>query len=280
MPTVPEVTRIALKNILFPTDFSPTSSAALPFAQALAHIYGATILVTHVLPSGAASGGVTDRLPAQDDRPLEDANQKLAELTHSPVFNGIRCKAFLGRGDLATVIPAVIQEHDVDLVVLGTHGRRGVTKLVLGSDAEKIYRSATCPVLTVGPKARAPQRSADWKLRHILCPVDVSEDPEPVLHYALSLAEENEAEIVIMEAIPMVPWQHRAAVEQRALRGLQSLIPSRQGLVHTRVCHSLGSSRGGNSARGRRASSRPDCHERAQSARVGVVVAFAVAGCV
>jgi nucleotide-binding universal stress UspA family protein len=221
MPTLSPVTRLSLKRILFPTDFSPASKGALPFAVALARIYGSTLLIAHAIPVEPHLEVVTDRLPDQDDRVQRDARSKLAEFTST--LGNMPVKALLDRGDLEDVIPGFIREQDIDVVVLGTHGRRGVSKLVLGSDAEKIYRSASCPVLTIGPHVRV---TADWKLRRILCPVDVAEDPAQVLHYALSLAEENHAELINLQAIPLVPWQHRASVEERSRLALESLMPA------------------------------------------------------
>ncbi len=221
MLAMPEVARISLKRILFPTDFSPASNAALPFALALARIYGSTLLVTHIIPSGPHPEVRFDRLPAQDDRFWGDARHKLDEWTRHSSIRDTPCTQLLERGDLATVIPEMIREHTVDLVVLGTHGRRGVSKLVLGSDAEKIYRSASCPVLTVGPKVHA----GDWRLDRILCPVDVVENPEPFLHYALSLAEKNQAQFIVLQAVPLVPWQHRASVEAQMCERLEKMIP-------------------------------------------------------
>lgn len=222
MPTVQQVARVTLKNILFTTDFSPASSAALPFALVLARIYGSTLLLAHAIPREPLQQVVTDRLPAQDDYDFHNAEHKLAKFAQDRSIGDTPCKMLLGRGDLADVIPAMIREHEVDLVVLGTHGRRGVSKLVLGSQAEKIYRSASCPVLTVGPKVHD---GAQWKPHRILCPVDFAEDPEPALHYALSLAEENEAEFIVLQAVPLVPWQERVSVEERTRRSLQGLIP-------------------------------------------------------
>jgi len=222
MPATLQVARISIKNILFPTDFSQTSSVALPFALTLARIYGSTLLMTHVVPPEPHRQVVADRLPIQDDHVWCDAQQKLNAWTKDPSLADTPCKAILDQGDLAKVIPQIIREQQVDLVVLGAHGRRGVSKLVLGSSAEKIYRSAPCPVLTVGPKVQA----GDWKLRRILCPVDLAEDPESSLHYALSLAEENQAEFIVLQAVPMVPWQHRATVEVRMRGRLEALIPA------------------------------------------------------
>ena len=222
MPTFAPVSRLSLKNILFPTDLSPTSRAALPFARALAELYGSTILFAHSIAPEPHLQVPLDRLPAQDDTVWEEARQRSEEFVREQFLGAIPHKVLLDRGDVAAVIPAMIEEQAVDLVVLATHGRRGVSKVLLGSEAEKIYRSAPCPVLTVGPRAR---EAKDWKLRRILCPVDASEDPQPVLHYALSLAEENQSELIVMQAIALVPWQHRAAVEMQSRLVLENLIP-------------------------------------------------------
>lgn len=221
MPTAPVVTRISIKNILFPTDFTLASNAALPFALSLAKIFGSALLMAHAIPAEPHRHAEFDRLPAQDDQSLHAAENKLAELKrdHAPSQT---CKILVERGDLQDVIPAMIRDHAVDLVVLGTHGRVGVSKLVLGSNAEKIYRSASCPVLTVGPKAHAQ----DWSLRRILCPVDLAEHHEYALHYALSLAEESQAQFILLQAVPMVPWQHRPAVEVRTVGCLEDMVPA------------------------------------------------------
>jgi len=221
MSTLPQVSRISLKNILFPTDFSATSDAALPFALTLARIYGSTVLLAHVIPPEPRRQVVTDHVPAEDAQVWQDARQRMNEFSSRHSLADAPSKKLLDRGDLADVIPEMIREHDVDLVVLGTHGRTGVSKMVLGSGAEKIYRSAACPVLTVGPKAH----SANWALRQILCPVDVTQNPEPALRYALSLAEENQAQLIVLEAVPMVPWQHREAVERQSRFYLDKMIP-------------------------------------------------------
>lgn len=220
MPTLAPVSRLSLKNILFPTDFSRASSAALPFAQSLARIYGSTILLAHSLAPEPHLSVVTDHIPELDDFIWQDARTKLDAIAHDA--GGIPTKTLLDRGDVGATIPAMIRQNGVDLVVLGTQGRRGVGKMIMGSAAEKIYRRASCPVMTVGPKVHP---SADWKLRRVLCPVDLAADPEPVLHYALALAEENQSEFLVVDVIPLVPWQYRESEQRRSRRAVESLIP-------------------------------------------------------
>ncbi len=222
MGTASPIARITVKNILFPTDFSTASEAALPFALALAKLYGSTLLFAHVLPPEPHLQVVTDRVPAQDDQSWTRANEQLHDAVQDVSIGGTAHKILLNRGDLADVIPQMICTEDVDMVVLGTHGRRGVSKRGRGSGAEQIYRSASCPVLTVGPNVH---NGKDWIPRRILCPVDLPENPEPVVNYALSLAEENEAQITLMHAVPMVPWQHRDSVQHETCLSLEALIP-------------------------------------------------------
>lgn len=225
MLTAHECTRISLKNILVTTDFSETSYSALPFAQAFAQLYGARLMVVYVLGPEPRRQVVLDRLPESDDRVWQDAKQRLLEFAQDPSLRNTPCRTLLQCGDIAEIVSSVIQEHSIDLVVLGTSGHRGVAKILLGSAAEKIYRAATCPVLTVGPKAHA-QPEKPWKIAHILYPVDLTADSAEAMHYALSLAEENQASLALLNAEGLVPWQHRSSVEARVRRSLEALIPA------------------------------------------------------
>ena len=222
MPIPVEVTRLSVRNILFPTDFSKCSRTAMPFARAIAQVYDATLLLAYAIPPEPYQAVVFDRVPPYDDVVWQDARKKLTNFGHDEALAGLTCKLLLRQGNLSDVIPRMIRDNEVDLVVLGTHGRGGLGRFVLGSGAEQIYRAATCPVLTIGPKVHA---RADWKLGRILCAVDISEVAEEALRYALSLAEENQAKIIILETIPLVPFQYRAQEEERARRTLEALIP-------------------------------------------------------
>jgi len=131
----------------------------------------------------------------------------------------------LERGELQDVISAIILQHGIDLLVLGTHGRKGIKRLVLGSVAEQIFRFATCPVLTVGPKvARQP---AQFKtLNRVLFATDFSSGSLHALPYALSLAEENEASLVLLHQIEFFPLdQDPRKVEANTKARLRALVP-------------------------------------------------------
>jgi len=224
VPTLEPVARISLRNILIPTDFSQTSRSAVPFALAFARWYGAGLVAAHFLEPEARLQVVFDRVPEQDDQDWVDAQQKLLAFSQSILADDTPCRTLLNRGEIATLIPRLIEENSIDLVVLGTHGRRGVSKLVRGSVAERIYRSATCPVLTVGPKAHGGTAKG-WRIPRMLFPVDLAESPDPALHYALSLAEENQSSLLLLYAYPLVPWQYRVLSAERAVHSLNDLLP-------------------------------------------------------
>ena len=196
MPTVSAPTRIKLQNILLATDFTPSAQLALSYALNLAHGYGAEVCSVNVLP----------RLPfveAVQPDPEQTrllAEQQMAALLSSESFKGIRHKELIEEGEVAEVLSRLVRKYDIDLIVIGTSGRKGLQKLLLGSVAEEVFRNAECPVLTVGPNStRWP---ADGKLRHILYATDFGPESVHGLPYALSLAEENQARLTLLHVAP------------------------------------------------------------------------------
>jgi universal stress protein A len=134
------------KKILFPTDFSPASDAALARATSLARDTGATLVICHVvLPLGAYTGaGEFVAVPP----PLDTAD---AEAHIERIVPGDPEVPYVHRvvtGDPATEIVRLAHEEDVDFIVMGTHGRTGLTRILMGSVAEAVVRQANCPVLT------------------------------------------------------------------------------------------------------------------------------------
>ncbi len=218
-------TRISLSNILVTTDFSPVSKVALPYATALAGQYGAKITVAHALGPEPLLGVPVDPLPVDDDPAWLEAEGKLAEFAFGGFPRTRPAHLLLKRGEVWDVISEIIQKNEIDLVVTGTHGRQGLRKLVLGSEAEKIYRRASCPVLTVGPQV-PPLDRAQWDLKTILFPTDGSETSLKALPYALSLAEENQANLIFLQLMPMAPTEYRESDASSVLESLRVLVPA------------------------------------------------------
>ncbi len=195
MATVGAPTRVAIQNILLATDFSPFSDAALPFAAGLAHRYGSTLYLVNVVPSIPY-----DLLPADPLQPAQVANQKMLSLAASEALQGVPHKDYIEQGDPADVLRRLVPLHHIDLIVLGTHGRKGIDRLLLGSVAEDVFRHATCPVLTIGP--HVTHKIKEGELRHILYASDFGEETRHGLPYALSLAEEHHAKMTLLHVSP------------------------------------------------------------------------------
>jgi universal stress protein A len=134
----------AKKKILFPTDFSIAADAGLPEAEALAKARGATLFVLHVQEPMLAYDG------ALYYGPLEPTTETLDKMLHEivPADKAIPVEHRLAMGDPATEIVRTANEEQVDMIVMGTHGRRGLSRFLMGSVAESVIRHAPCPVLT------------------------------------------------------------------------------------------------------------------------------------
>ena len=152
MAAIESITPITLKNILYLTDFSAPSKAALPCAMTMARNYGAVIHALHVLVS-ARHDCINPDLRAAFVR----ADEELAQTEMGKLGSelaGITHQTIVERGvDIWPAIDKAIKDHGIDLVVLGTHGRSG--SLRLGSAAEEIYHRSPVPVLTIGPACTA-----------------------------------------------------------------------------------------------------------------------------
>ena len=196
MPTVTVPTRVKLKNILFATDFTPSAQLALSYACNLAHAYDAEVYSVNVLPHLPFVEGVQ---PDPEQIRLL-AEQQLAALVGSESFKGIRHKELILQGEVAEVLAKLVRNYEIDLIVIGTSGRKGLQKLLMGSVAEEVFRNAECPVLTVGPHATGCP--ADGKVRHILYATDFGPESVHGLPYAISLAEENRAGLTLLHVAP------------------------------------------------------------------------------
>ncbi|MCI0682365.1 MAG: universal stress protein [Gemmataceae bacterium] len=135
-----------IRRILHPTDFSEHSAVALHLASWLAREYKAPLTALHVLQAPAAAfGDVMLEFPTETER--ANASRQLAALT--PTVPGVQFETQTEEGDAAQQILTAAESMPADLIVMGTHGRTGLGRLLLGSAAERVLREAPCAVLTV-----------------------------------------------------------------------------------------------------------------------------------
>ena len=147
-------TNYAIETILYPTDFSERSAYAFQVAQALARDAGAKLIVLHVLaPMVIYEGMGATNIPYQDS----EKAAMLARLRQFQVANPlVEVEHRVELGDPASVILDLAKEKDCKLIVMGTHGRTGLARLLLGSVAEQVVRKAPCPVMTIKSPFRDP----------------------------------------------------------------------------------------------------------------------------
>lgn len=190
--------RVSLQNILFTTDFSPVAENAALYALEFARSYKAKVHALHVRPIEIYGAALPESWPI-----LREATQALAEQQAADLdrrFAGVEHEATVAEGNISDLVAEYIEKDHTDLVVMGTHGRKGVEKLLVGSVAENVLRRAKCPVLTVGPNVRVgPERAVAMK--HILLAASFSPESDAAAAYAVSLAQENQALLDIVHVI-------------------------------------------------------------------------------
>jgi nucleotide-binding universal stress UspA family protein len=143
-----------VNRILVPTDFSETADVALAYAKDLAAKLGASLHLVHVFsdPYAVAAGAPEVYAPVPADvreRAVEEVRERLLDRLDATEEQRFRGSRGVVRGLIAPQIADYADSQDIDLIVMGTHGRRGVAHLLLGSVAEHVVRIARCPVLTV-----------------------------------------------------------------------------------------------------------------------------------
>jgi nucleotide-binding universal stress UspA family protein len=218
--------RVAPKKILLATDFSPASETALPHALKIAAQYGSQLYIAYVICPEFRDLVPPEALATMVEDARRLAQQNMERLLSAASQRGVSCQSLVGEGAIWDVLQDMIQQNGIDLIVLGTHGRRGLRKLLLGSVTEEVFRMAACPVLTVGPKTSAIQ-SMDVRLDHILYPLEFIPDTSDAAAYAVSLAEEYQAKLTIMKVFAKMvpPPDVNAAVEEPVRHWIDDHIP-------------------------------------------------------
>ena len=145
---------VNIQKILFATDFSHASDAALPLATSLARDHDAMMFIVHVEPPTPTEGG------GELYYALGPTCDEIKEMLHHvlPADSKVPCEHHLLTGIPAKALVQFAKEHNVDVIVMGTHGRRALSHILMGSVAEAVVRRAPCPVLTLRPTAKQPAK--------------------------------------------------------------------------------------------------------------------------
>ena len=231
MKLLDATTRLALKSLLFATDFSLASQAALPYAAAIARRYGSRLLLAHVVRPQVWAPAPPEWVPMESEVPRQAAMAEMSKLEQSPLLAGLPHQVAVEEGAVWECLSRLIREQESDLLIMGTHGRRGLQKLLMGSVAEELFRLASCPVLTVGPGVAAAAGTAEF--HRILFATDFSNESQAALPYAVSLAQENQARLTLLHVVETTSPGYLADPD-RALtvlkERLQGLLPREAAL--------------------------------------------------
>ena len=195
---------IELQRILCPIDFSDYSRHALDHATTLARWYESDVDVLYVhpiVPVAASAPGAPLYTPLMTTaRDRDQVLESMRCFAGSRPDDEVPMTFEVIEGSAAPVILERARERSADLIVMGTHGRSGFERLVLGSITEKVLRKASCPVLSVPPRVHSVAHTPQLFTR-ILCAVDFSDCSVKALHYAMSIAQEADAHLTVVHVM-------------------------------------------------------------------------------
>ena len=193
---------LELKRILCPVDFSEHSTKALEFAGRLAEALRAEVVVLHAEHYEFPiyfTAAQTEELKAQLRKNERAARSYLANFVNDHLAPSARRSIVLKEGDPVAEILAAQEEYQVQLVVMGTHGRTGLTRVRLGSVMESVLRVAEVPVLSVGPHVSPRLTGASF--RRVLCSTDLQSPDHRICDWAAKLAEVTGSELTILHVV-------------------------------------------------------------------------------
>jgi nucleotide-binding universal stress UspA family protein len=194
--------RIGLANALLLTDFSPSSELALPYAVALAHQYSGKVYVVHVISPEMYEYLPPDLVPQMRTEIKNYGHRRMQQLLTHPELLQVAHEVVVRDGEIWDTLKKLAEEFHIDVIVVGTHGRRGLKKALTGAVAEEILHFAHTPVLTVGQQCRGI--APDHKPKRILYATDFSADSVRAMAYAVSLARTFGTSLVPTYVAPRV----------------------------------------------------------------------------
>jgi len=205
---------IGMRRIVCPVDLTPFSRRALEHAAVLARWYEAELVAFHVTPLLPTILGFP---PGSSPRGLEPSEaelvcRELRQFVAHATAGLPRVEVAVRVGEPASEILQYARESAADLVVMGTHGRTGFDRLMLGSVTEKVLHKASCPLLTV--PLQAPRHRERPLFAHVLCAVDFSPVSERAAAYALSLSQEAEGRLTLLHVVESLPSETLVALPQ------------------------------------------------------------------
>lgn len=192
----------SLRNSLLLTDFSLEAERALPYATALAQQYRGKVYVVHVISPEMYEYLPPELVPQLRTEIQNYGQQRMQQLLNRPELQQVPCVAAVREGEIWDTVQTLFEEFQIDVVVVGTHGRRGLKKAFTGAVAEEVLHLSPTPVLTVGP--RCGRMMPKYRPKRILYATDFSADSVRARVYAISLAETFGATLIPTYVAPQI----------------------------------------------------------------------------
>lgn len=219
--------KLEFQNILHLTDFSPCSAEALSWATSLVRAQKGSLFVLNVVIPDTliylAPGSPAVAFDMQEEwarGEMKRIEEQLGEMPHTVAIERGR--------DLWQAVEAKVKEWNIDLIVLGTHGRTGLRRVFMGSAAERVLRHSPVPVMTVGPEVPQGQ-THDCEFHKVLLATDFADGSAETANYAVSFAKQHRAELTMVHVCRRnrrsgaeQPWDLSIA---EAMHRLHELVP-------------------------------------------------------
>lgn len=227
MPVIGDQVGLTLDRIVLATDFTTVSEKAATYAVGLSKRFASTLSLVHIVDLSVATRSEEAMVGLPLDQMRHDSAEDQERLLNEVTMAGIRATAQTLEAHIpAASIVKFATELRADLIVAGTNGRHGLSKLILGSCAEGIIRHATCPVLTIGPKAKSAP-SGGFSFHTVVFATDFSSNAALEAAIALSFAQDSVAQIYLCHVLdrPGKDICETANIELKFESALQRLIP-------------------------------------------------------
>jgi nucleotide-binding universal stress UspA family protein len=196
----PAASDVGIHNVLIATDFSHQCVVALNYGLDFVRRYGAHAEIVYVLPTDEYALAGPEALTAAKDAARRELLELKSKLRRSQAFEEVEdCRVTMLEGPVADCLLEWTREKGIDLIVVGTHGRRGLGKVILGSVAEKVFRHSDVPVLTIGPHTRRHREIFD--AHRILAPCDLTLRSHPAMQFACALARQHNARLTVLHVM-------------------------------------------------------------------------------
>jgi len=194
------ITSVGIHNVLIASDLTHHSDAVVAFGLDFARLVGAHAEIAYVLPAGeyALAGG--EGILAGRDAARRDLVELKSRLRRNAAYDDESDqRVMMLEGPVAECLLQCACDKKIDLIVVGTHGRGGIAKALLGSVAEKLFRHSSVPVLTIGPNIH---HTRGWDhLRQVLAPCDLTPKSHPAVKYACDLAKAHNSKVTVLYVV-------------------------------------------------------------------------------